>query len=191
MHAKTLQLTIRSNSRLGRERPGVCVNAFRGRGRAGTQCALGNVRRLRSSLGFGSAQRGKLRAGTKPAVTQVRSNSLVVSAVSNRRETRLGSLLTTLPQRIDLYFKRAKGRKLLWKGICCFSGFYVANTLTLTFGALGINDVVAGFMSVAFLELVSRVYYRTPRPSLFWEFIQWFKLGYGYALIADAFKLGS
>jgi hypothetical protein len=59
-----------------------------------------------------------------------------------------------------------------------FAGFYVANTLTLTFGVLGINDVVAGAFSVAFAEVVTRAYYRkSPVPGLGWDFLNWFKLG--------------
>ena len=89
------------------------------------------------------------------AAARGRSVGLAISAVSGRRETRLGSLLTTLPQRIELYFNRRKGRKLLWKGICCFSGFYVANTLTLTFGALG-KAVGASFFDPQ-LETISGI----------------------------------
>ena len=40
------------------------------------------------------------------------------------------------------------------------TGFYTANVLTLTFGVLGINDVVAGAFCVGFSELITRAYYR-------------------------------
>jgi len=63
--------------------------------------------------------------------------------------------------------------------------------MTLSFGAIGINDVVAGALSVAFFETVTRIYYRRAETNKWLEFINWFKVGYCYSLIADAFKLGS
>ena len=102
---------------------------------------------------------------------------MVTRAVTGPRETRLGSILTTLPQRVDLYFKVRRGRKLLWKCIFAFTGFYTANVLSLTFGVLGINDVVAGAFCVAFSEIVTRSYYRKSKPGKYWDFLNWFKLG--------------
>lgn len=67
----------------------------------------------------------------------------------------------------------------------------MANVMTLSFGALGINDVVAGALSVAFYEIVTRIYYSTLQQNKWLEFVNWFKVGYCYSLIADAFKLGS
>lgn len=121
-----------------------------------------------------------------------RGGALTVRAVTGPRETRLGSILTSLPQRVDLYFKVRRGRKLLWKAILAFTGFYTANVISLTFGVLGINDVVAGAFCVGFSELVTRAYYRkATKPGLYWDLLNWFKIGLIYALTTDAFKLGS
>ena len=49
------------------------------------------------------------------------------------------------------------------------AGFYCADTVSLSFGALSVNDVVAAAVTVAFCEVVSYVYYqartRMPPPS--------------------------
>ena len=87
------------------------------------------------------ARRQVARVGPKVAG---RGGAVVTRAVTGPRETRLGSILTTIPQRLDLYFRVRKGRKLLWKIIFAATGFYSANVLSLTFGVLGINDVVTG-----------------------------------------------
>ena len=106
-------------------------------------------------------------------------------------ETRIASVLTSLPQRLDLYFQRRSYRMLLWKTIFIFVGFYLASVITLSFGALGINDVVAGALCVFVYETITRWYYKTSRPGRKLEFVNCFKLGLVYSLIADAFKLGS
>jgi len=46
-----------------------------------------------------------------------------------------------------------------WCGICAFSGFYLANTVSLSFGALAVNDIVAAALAVAFVETVTRTFY--------------------------------
>jgi hypothetical protein len=121
-----------------------------------------------------------------------RGGAVTVRAVTGPRETRLGSILTTLPQRLDLYFKVRRGRRFLWKAIAAFTGFYTANVISLTFGVLGINDVVAGAFCVGFSELVTRAYYRkATKPGLYFTMLNWFKIGLIYALTTDAFKLGS
>ena len=107
------------------------------------------------------------------------------------RETRLVSVLTSLPRRFNLYFQRRNYRVTLWRAISAYFGFYLANVMTLSFGAIGINDVVAGALSVAFFEVVTRIYYASAETNKWLEFLNWFKVGYCYSLIADAFKLGS
>ena len=44
------------------------------------------------------------------------------------------------------------------------AGFYCADTVSLSFGALSVNDVVAAAVTVAFCEVVSYVYYQA-RPG--------------------------
>ena len=167
---------------------------------ASSSSSASGARALGAMGGEGLGQRALLRGATtvtSAAAARVRSTrgrglALTVRAVTGPRETRLGSILTTLPQRVDLYFKVRKGRRLLWKAILAFTGFYTANVISLTFGVLGINDVVAGAFCVGFSELVTRSYYRKAnKPSLYWDLLNWFKIGLIYALTTDAFKLGS
>ena len=171
-----------------RARPGR-VAAHHARGVA----ALGATRGDDGMMGARAtalALRGRIAGPSLPAA-RGRRGAVVARAVTGPRETRLGSILTSLPQRVDLYFKVRRGRKLLWKAIFAFTGFYTANVLSLTFGVLGINDVVAGAFCVAFSEIVTRAYYKKLQPGKYWDFLNWFKLGLMYALTADAFKLGS
>ena len=56
---------------------------------------------------------------------------------------------------------------MIQRGMC--AGFYCADTVSLSFGALSVNDVVAAAVTVAFCEVVSYVYYqarsmRSTRP---------------------------
>jgi hypothetical protein len=52
-----------------------------------------------------------------------------------------------------------------WCGISGFSGFYVANTVSLSFGALAVNDIVAAAVAVTFVELATRAFYEAwPNP---------------------------
>lgn len=179
---------------------GMGAGSALGSSRAHGRPAMASAKALGAMRGEAMGQRARLFAPRGAAagrsshrMTQRgRGGAVAVRAVTGPRETRLGSILTTLPQRVDLYFKVRKGRRLLWKAISAFTGFYTANVISLTFGVLGINDVVAGAFCVGFSELVTRAYYRkSSKPSLYWDLLNWFKIGLIYALTTDAFKLGS
>lgn len=71
------------------------------------------------------------------------------------------------------------------------AGFYAGNTVTLSFGALAINDVLAAVITVIFYEIVSSAFYGAENPSLRLWFANFFKLGVVSALLADAIKLGA
>lgn len=113
----------------------------------------------------------------------------VASASDPRNRTRLATRLVTLPRRVDLYFEGQPFRRILWTAISFGTGFYAANTVSLSFGALSVNDVVAAALTVAFYEVVSAVYHSAPRKTLRLLFLNSFKFGVVVALIADAFKL--
>jgi hypothetical protein len=106
------------------------------------------------------------------------------------RGTRVTRNLITFPQRVDEYFEQSFIRKLLWCGIASGSGYYSANMVSLSFGALAINDVVAAVITVAVCEIISRLFYEQwPSPPLWALFANCFKVGVEFAFIADAFKL--
>ena len=76
-------------------------------------------------------------------------------------------------------------------GTAFFTGYYSANTVSLSFGALAINDVVAAAVTLAFCEIVSLMYWSAPVKTLKLLLLNCFKLGVIAALMADAMKLGS
>ncbi|DBA83696.1 TPA: hypothetical protein ACH3X1_006238 [Trebouxia sp. C0004] len=103
--------------------------------------------------------------------------------------TRLAVNFTSVPYRLDMYFQNSLWRKTIWSVTAFSSGYYAANTVSLSFGALAINDVIAAATTVGFCEVVSRAYWSSPSPGLALAFLNYFKLGVIAALIADAFKL--
>jgi hypothetical protein len=119
---------------------GVSGLATRGSG-VGRRGVASSSKALGAMGGEGLGQRALLSGKAGVSASAVRSpgqkqkrGALVVRAVTGPRETRLGSILTTLPQRVDLYFKVRKGRKLLWKAILAFTaglGHWVGNGLAL------------------------------------------------------------
>lgn len=62
--------------------------------------------------------------------------------------------------------------------------------VSLSFGALAVNDVVAAALTAGFVEVISYIYYSARRGTLLLVFMNSFKLGVIASLTADAFKLG-
>lgn len=109
---------------------------------------------------------------------------------NRNRDRRLIPFVLSTPLRIEEYFDEKPARKLLWCAISAGAGFYSGNTVTLSFGALAINDVLAAVITLLFYELVSRAFYSSPnRPLRLWM-ANFFKIGVTMALMADAIKLG-
>lgn len=77
----------------------------------------------------------------------------------------------------------------MWSVTAFSAGYYAANTVSLSFGALAINDVIAAATTVGFCEVVSQAYWSADSPGLALVFLNLFKLGVIAALIADALKL--
>ncbi len=92
---------------------------------------------------------------------------------------------------MELYFDQYPARRILWSGLSAGAGFYAGNTITLSFGVLAVNDVLAAVITMVFYEVVSNAFYSSERPSLRLWFANFFKLGVVAALMADAIKLGS
>ena len=78
---------------------------------------------------------------------------MATAAQRGSRQTRLATRVNTLPRRVDLYFAGNLFRQAVWAVIAFSTGFYSANTVSLSFGALAINDVVAAAVTVAFCEV--------------------------------------
>jgi len=119
----------------------------------------------------------------------LRRTAVVVRA-SNRPPRRLLPFILSTPKRLDDYFEGSPRRRIVWCTISAGAGFYAGNIVTLSFGALAINDVLAAVVTVIFYEVVSALFYGTKRPSLRAWFANYFKLGLVAAAMADALKLG-
>ena len=81
----------------------------------------------------------------------------------------------------------------MWCIISAGAGFYAGNIVTLSFGALAINDVFAAVVTLLFYELVTRLFYSggsLSKKSLNMWFVNYFKMGVVLSCLADAIKLG-
>lgn len=103
---------------------------------------------------------------------------------------RLVDIVRLVPEITRNYFK-SPSRRALFGGIALLGGFYVAQTISLSFGALGVNDVIAAVVCVLVTEYVTRFYYSRPKVTFPLALLNNFKMGFTYGLFIDAFKLAS
>ncbi|XP_010930165.1 uncharacterized protein [Elaeis guineensis] len=75
---------------------------------------------------------------------------------------RLVDIIRIIPEISRNYF-RSRSRRALFGGISLLGGFYVAQTISLSFGALGVNDVIAAVLCVLLTEYVTKYYYSRPK----------------------------
>ncbi|KAI3470103.1 hypothetical protein Pfo_026766 [Paulownia fortunei] len=109
---------------------------------------------------------------------------------NNGGPRRLIDIIRIIPQTSKDYFKKPS-RRVLFGGISLLGGFYVAQTVSLSFGALGVNDVISAVLCVLMTEYATRFYYSRPKVSFSDALLNIFKLGFTYGLFLDAFKLAS
>ncbi|XP_042503760.1 uncharacterized protein ycf20 isoform X2 [Macadamia integrifolia] len=116
---------------------------------------------------------------------------LSIQAVQdNQGPRRLVDIIRLVPELSRNYF-RSPSRRALFGGISLLGGFYVAQTISLSFGALGVNDVIAAVLCVLLTEYVTRFYYSRPKVTFPLALLNNFKMGFTYGLFIDAFKLAS
>lgn len=119
------------------------------------------------------------------------SARLRVQAVQeNGGQRRLVDIIRLVPDLSKNYFK-SPSRRTLFGGISLLGGFYVAQTISLSFGALGVNDVIAAVVCVLLTEYVTKFYYSRPKVTFPVALLNNFKMGFTYGLFIDAFKLAS
>ncbi|KAL5746220.1 hypothetical protein ACOSP7_027366 [Xanthoceras sorbifolium] len=122
---------------------------------------------LSPQIGISRVRRGTL-------VYQYSSGFLSIRAVQeNGGPRRLVDIIRIIPELSRNYF-RSPSRRALFGGISLLGGFYVAQTISLSFGALGVNDVIAAVLCVLLTEYVTRFYYSRPKIaglylSFLWE----------------------
>ena len=103
---------------------------------------------------------------------------------------RLVDIIRVVPELSRNYF-RSPSRRALFGGISLLGGFYVAQTISLSFGALGVNDVIAAVVCVLLTEYATKFYYSRPKVTFPLALLNNFKMGFTYGLFIDAFKLAS
>ncbi|KAK3447268.1 hypothetical protein EUGRSUZ_A02837 [Eucalyptus grandis] len=113
-------------------------------------------------------------------VTRLPSSSFRVRAVQDD-ET---------PRRLIDIIRIPPSESALWWDLSS-RGLYVAQTISLSFGALGVNDVIAAVLCVLLTEYVTRFYYTRPKVTFPVALLNNFKMGFTYGLFIDAFKLAS
>lgn len=119
------------------------------------------------------------------------STGLRIRAVQeNGGSRRLVDIIRIIPQLSRNYF-RSPSRRALFGGISLLGGFYIAQTISLSFGALGVNDVIAAVVCVLLTEYVTKFYYSRPKVTFPIALLNNFKMGFTYGLFIDAFKLAS
>ncbi|KAI4306697.1 hypothetical protein L6164_029952 [Bauhinia variegata] len=78
-------------------------------------------------------------------------SSAIRAVQENGGPQRLVDIIRIVPQLTRNYF-RSPSRRALFGGISLLGGFYVAQTISLSFGALGVNDVIAAVLCVLLTE---------------------------------------
>ncbi|CAE6223677.1 unnamed protein product [Arabidopsis arenosa] len=113
-----------------------------------------------------------------------------IRALQEPTPRRLIDIIRSVPEISRNYFKKPS-RRTLFGGISLLGGFYVAQTISLSFGALGVNDVIAAVLCVLLTEYVTRFYYSRTTVTFPIALLNNFKMGFTYGLFIDAFKLAS
>ncbi|CAI9092152.1 OLC1v1027327C1 [Oldenlandia corymbosa var. corymbosa] len=134
---------------------------------------------------------GGLHGSCKKFVSRSSPGLFRIRAVQeNEGPRRLVDIIRILPDISRNYF-RTPSRRALFGGISLLGGFYVAQTISLSFGALGVNDVIAAVVCVLITEYVTKFYYSRPKVTFPIALLNNFKMGFTYGLFIDAFKLAS
>lgn len=115
---------------------------------------------------------------------------LRIRAVQGNGRRSLVDIIRIIPELSRDYF-RSRSRRSLFGGIALLGGFYVAQTISLSFGALGVNDVIAAVVCVLLTEYVTKFYHSRPKVTFPIALLNNFKMGFTYGLFIDAFKLAS
>ncbi|KAK7387210.1 hypothetical protein VNO78_27805 [Psophocarpus tetragonolobus] len=143
------------------------------------------------SLGFSFGQLPRTKVSISRRVVTRSLTGLRIRAVQeNGGPRRLVDIIRLVPEFSRNYF-RSPSRRTLFGGISLLGGFYVAQTISLSFGALGVNDVIAAVLCVLLTEYVTKFYYSRPKVTFPVALLNNFKMGFTYGLFIDAFKLAS
>nr|KYP76225.1 hypothetical protein KK1_020458 [Cajanus cajan] len=82
----------------------------------------------------------------------------------NVRPRRLVDIIKLVPELSKNYF-RCPSRRALFGRISLLGRFYVAQTISLSFETLGVNDVIYAILCVLLTEYVTKFYYNQPKVT--------------------------
>lgn len=122
--------------------------------------------------------------------TRTIQRATICASSSPPPRKRLARYILETPKRVDRYFFERPTRRWSSRFLSMGIGFFCGNTVTLTFGTLSINDVIAAVLTVLFYIGISRWYWGSKKRTFGMELANHFKNGVVIALISDAFKLG-
>ncbi|KAK4421714.1 Ycf20-like protein [Sesamum alatum] len=132
----------------------------------------------------------RLHTCQQPTKSALHSAAIRAAQGNSGRPPRLIDIIRIIPETSKDYFKKPS-RRFLFGGISLLGGFYIAQTVSLSFGALGVNDVISAVLCVLMTEYATRFYYTRQKVSFPTALLNIFKLGFTYGLFLDALKLAS
>lgn len=153
-------------------------------------CSLSSTSIAFTKYGIAPIPRAVQGRSSRTSALRSSSRLLIRAVQENEGPRRLVDIIRILPDVSRNYFK-SPSRRALFGGISLLGGFYVAQTISLSFGALGVNDVIAAVVCVLLTEYVTRFYYSQPKVTFPLALLNNFKMGFTYGLFIDAFKLAS
>ena len=130
---------------------------------------------------------GRIDSIASPLAGRLRPIRAVQDGTGPRR---LVDIIRTIPDLSRNYFEKPS-RRALFGGIALLGGFYVAQTISLSFGALGVNDVIAAVLCVILTEYATKFYYSRSKVTFPLALLNNFKMGFTYGLFIDTFKPAS
>lgn len=155
------------------------------------QRTLGSFHSLRNGVLLPWKQSLRQKQGKRCMPPKSTFRSLNIKAMQGSQQPRrLVDAIKIIPEFSRNYFK-SPFRRALFGGISLLGGFYVAQTISLSFGALGVNDVIAAVLCVIVTEYVTKFYYTRSKVTFPVALLNNFKMGFTYGLFIDAFKLAS
>lgn len=90
------------------------------------------------------------------------------------------------------YISKYKLKYISLKLICLLLGFFIATVLSTMPAQTGDSGIIAASIIITCNEILSnRIYKRKNYNLIFWNIINYIKIGIIYGLFVDAFKLGS
>nr|QCI07447.1 hypothetical protein [Leiomenia cribrosa] len=90
------------------------------------------------------------------------------------------------------YISKYELKYISIKLICLLLGFFIATVLSTMPAQTGDSGIIAASIIITCHEILSKIIYNQNNNNIiFWNIINYIKIGIIYGLFVDAFKLGS